>query len=188
MYIKRNIKKINSNSATNIPQRKTLKSNGRSKYKLPSYSDVPSGNYFSEIVYAGFTTTGKGKPAIEVHYKMISSAAAYKKANGIPLDEKDSKVYYVKQIYPEGTEFYDSFIDSMDEALGCDGEEFDIEEVVGVTEYVSIGYDAGCDIGGIKRRDPCDFEDFIKEEEPDEESEDEYEDEYYAEPGYEHDF
>lgn len=188
MYIKRNIKKRTTGQSANTTQHQSLRSTGQSKYKLPIYSDVPPGNYFSEIVYAGFTTTSKGKPAIEVHYKMISSAAAYKKANGIPLDEKDSKVYHVKQIYPEGTEFYHSFIDSMDEALAREGEEFTLDEVVGVTEYVSIGYDEGCDIGGIKRRHPCDFEDFIKEEEPDEESEDEYEDEYYVEPGYELDF
>lgn len=137
---------------------RNFKSNGLSKYKYPVYDEVPAGDYFSKITSAKFTQTQKGKDAVEVLYEIKDGITCYKIANGkLPLDA-ENKPYYIKQLYPEDTQYYDSFVDSMSEALNVD--DFDIEDIIGTTEYVHLSYDKS-NIGGYSDRMPFEWEDFI---------------------------
>ncbi len=172
MYgIKRNIKKKKQNKTELEPKTKInnknenrLRSTGYSKYKFPFYDEIPAGNYFSEIKYARFMTTSTGKTALEVGYKFMDAIMCYKKVNGkLPKDTKIDS-YYIKQVYPENSLFYEAFVDSMADALDADN--FEIDDVIGITEYISLAYDKS-DIGGFKQRMPFDIEDFIEGEQDD---------------------
>lgn len=174
MYgIKRNVKIGNkvvgaANKVEPIVKKNSrkLKSNGYGKYKFPIYDDVPAGNYFSEVKAANPTITKSGKEAVEVFYEIKDGTTCYKIANGILPEDAENKPYYIKQVYPEGSQYYDNFVDSMAEALNKD--EFDYNDIVGITEYNTLSYDKG-DVGGFSKRMPFNFEDFIEENQEDEE-------------------
>ena len=165
MYgIKRNVKmnpivkkenKINP-IVTKNPHR--LKSNGFSKYKFPVYEEVPSAKYFSKITDAKYTVTKSGKDAVEILYEIKDGVTCYKIANGILPDDTQNNPYYIKQVYPEGSQYYNNFVDSMAEAL--DKNDFELDEVIGVTEYTTLSYDKS-DIGGFSERVPFEWDDFI---------------------------
>ncbi len=180
MYIKRNIrmkKQDNTNhvTTTGISNKGAgyLKSTGRSKYNFPRYGEIPAGNYFSTIMDARFMTTSSGKESVEVCYKMIDAVFCYKYVNGIlPVDAKPKK-HYVKQVYPLDSVYYDAFTDKMGKALNKVN--FHIDEIIGITEYISLAYDnSNSNIGGIKDRKPCTLDDFIQADDQDEEAEEWY--------------
>ena len=182
MYVKRNIKiggkvkgptKIVEPLVRRNPRR--FKSQGLGKYKFPIYDDIPAGDYYSKITSIKETITKSGKEAVEVFYEIKDGTTCYKIANGILPEDAENKPYYIKQVYPEGTQYYDDFVDSMAEAL--EKEDFEIDEVIGVTEYNTLSYDKG-DIGGFSRRCPCEWEDLIVETSPND-NKDDLDEEYY---------
>lgn len=155
MKIKRNVKKFNNSNSKGCTQGTKLKSLGLGKYEFPTYNKVPGGEYFSEIKEARRTVSAKGKETIEVYYKIEDASTIYKIANGsLPATTKVD-AYYIKQSYPIDTTYCDEFIDSMAEALGYD--EFDIKDVVGVTEHVKLSYGSG-NMGGFSKRIPFERE------------------------------
>ena len=95
---------------------------------------------------------------------MKDGITSWKIANGFLPPDTINKSFYVKQIYPVGTSYYEDFVDSMSESLGYyDGEEFTLEEIIGRTEYVNIAYDSyNSDLGGIKGRCPMSWKEFIQ--------------------------
>lgn len=144
----------NSTMKRNSP---SLTSNGYSKYRFPVYDEVPSGQYFSKVKSAEYTTTKAGKPAIEVRYIMKDFNTCYKIYKGFVPENEKNPPFYIKQRYPQNTQYYEAFVDSMSEAL--EKESFALNEVIGVTEYVVLSYDKS-DIGGFSERYPFDEEDF----------------------------
>lgn len=135
-----------------------FKSNGLGKYKYPNCYEIPAGKYFSKVTNVKFSQTRTGEEAIDVYYEIRDGKTCYDIANGIiPADTKNDP-YYIKQKYPETSKYYDMFVDSMSEAL--EKEEFEYEEVIGVTEFVKLEYDKS-DIGGFTERTPLEWDDFI---------------------------
>lgn len=148
-----NIKR-NSTIKRNPP---SLTSKGYGKYKFPVCDEVPSGKYFSEVTSAEYITTNAGKPAIEVRYILKDFVTCYKIYNElVPKNEKNPH-FYIKQRYPENSQYYDAFVDSMSESL--EKENFTLDDVIGVTECVKLSYDKS-DLGGFSERFPFDEEDF----------------------------
>lgn len=176
MYgIKRNIKmktqvkkSVNKSVDTANNRGHIVKSKGLGKYKFPICDEVPSGNYFSKITGIKTTTTRAGKPTLEVLYEIKDGIICYKIANGLLPQDAENKPYFIKQSYPEDTQYYDEVIDALSEALGVDT--FEIGEAVGVTEYVALSYDKSV-IGGFSKRTPCDWEDFIEQNPSDDNTE-----------------
>ena len=167
MYIKRNIKKFNnSNTAATtatavIPAPQTIKSSGLGRYKLPTCDEVPAGPYFSEVVSARFKTTNSGKSAIEVMYDIKNGYTCKKIAIG-KLPPNTPNEYHIKQIYPDGTPYYEDFVDSMTEALGLKyGTAFTLDDIKGVTEFIKISYNSYSDLGGIEERCPLSWDEFM---------------------------
>lgn len=160
--IKRNI--VNLHTVNTLASKSNnsgvLKSNGLGKYKYPIYDEVPSNNYFSKIKKVENVILKSGKKALRVYYILKDFIKCHQVVNElVPADTYIEK-YYIKQDYPEGTEYYETFLDSMDEALNKGGIGFSKEEIIGVTEYVTLAY-GYCDIGGFTRRRPFVYEDFI---------------------------
>lgn len=148
-----------NNNSTNTGASSKLKSNGWGKYKYPIYGEVPPGWYVSEIMDYNETTTKSGKPTIEVYYKIEPQAQYYNRVNGLSKENDKIDNYYIKQSYPEGTQFRDEFVDSMCDALGKD--EFELEEIIGITERVSLSYKDYSNFGGFGQRDYVEEEDYI---------------------------
>lgn len=157
MHIQRNFKKRNPAEVKSQPRR--LISSGRGKYKYPVIDEVPAGYYFSKIDGATFTTTSKGKDAIEVLYELKDYTTCYKIATGMLPKDTEIKTYYIKQTYPEETQYYYAFTDSMADAL--EGKDFLPEDVIGVTEYVTLAYDKS-PIGGFTKRLYLTWEEFVE--------------------------
>ncbi len=157
MHIKRNIKKRNPAEVISQPRRIT--SNNQGKYKYPIIDEVPPGHYFSKIDGAAFTITSKGKDAVEVLYELKDYTTCYKIATGMLPEDTEISSYYIKQTYPEKTQYYDTFADSMAEALGA--KEFLPEEVINITEYVTLAYDKST-IGGFTKRFYLTWEEFVE--------------------------
>ena len=82
MLITRTKKNNNNNPNTsNTGFSSKLKANGLGKYKYPTYDEVPSGWYVSEIMDVKETTTKSGKPTIEVFYKISLAIQAQASAS-----------------------------------------------------------------------------------------------------------
>ena len=147
----RNFKKFNNGNNKGGIQGTQLESLGLGKYQFPICGEVPPGEYFSEIKEVRETVTAKGKPTIEVYYKIENAYTIYQIANGRLPDTTKVDTYYIKQSYVIGTPYYYNFLDGMAEALGRD--KFREEDVVGVTEHVELSY-GNSDIGGFSERTP----------------------------------
>ncbi len=141
-----------------------LKANGLGKYRYPIYGDIPGGWYVSKITDAKMGTTRKGKSSIEVYYEIEPVSQCYKRMNDLLKDNYKDERYYIKQSYPEDTQFYDDFADAMADALGKDA--FDLSETIGVTEQIQLTYNNYNNFGGIDGREPIKYEDYIKTDEP----------------------
>lgn len=156
MKIQRNSKYQQKTS--NIDTNKII-SYGLGKYKYPVFDKVPSGWYVSRIDAAKYGTTSSGKPCIDVYYKIEHESQCYQRVNGLIKDDYEMEYSYIKQSYPEGTQFYDDFVDAMFESLG--NNKFSLSEIIGVTERIGISYRPHSDIGGIDERCPIDEDDYI---------------------------
>ena len=162
MIIKRKATQIptGATSANNkLPQTGNL---GYGKYRLPLEADVPPDQYYSEIVHIENTTTRSDKEAIAVYYKITKFSDVFKKANNLLKKGEKLKIYYIKQIYPIDSEAYLDFIESMYEALELPYDvQIDMDQCVGVTEDISLGYTSRSGIGGINARRYWEDDDFI---------------------------
>lgn len=147
----RNVKKFNNGNSKGCIQETKLRSLGLGKYEFPTYDKVPGGWYFSEIKEAKWIVSKAGKDALEVYYKIEDAGTIYKIVNGRLPDTEKIKTYYIKQIYIKGSPRYNTFVDSMAEELKC--VEFEVEDVLGITEHAKLVYDQG-DIGGFRQRNP----------------------------------
>ena len=137
-----------------------LKSSGLGKYKYPTCDIVPPNTYFSKVKKVENVILKSGKKALRVYYILKDFIKCHKMVNElIPADTHIEK-YYIKQDYPLGTQYYETFLDSMDEALNKGGIGFSIEEIIGITEYVTLAY-GKCDIGGFTHRRPFVYDDFV---------------------------
>ena len=86
----------------------------------------------------------------------------YRKANKLFKEGEKLKVLYIKQIYTLDSDPHRRFLESMYDALNLDYEEdIDLNDCIGQTEWISIGYLSSTGIGGIQQRTPWEDEDFI---------------------------
>ena len=155
----RNILKPNNISETKSVNKRKL---GFSKYRLPCDGDVPADKYYSLIVNVENYYTYSGKHVIAVYYDIAKFSDVYQKVNGVVPKDTKLKVFYIKQVYPIDSDPYIDFLESMYEALGVDYEEnIDINDFIGVSEVISLGYTSKTGIGGITDRCPWEKEDFI---------------------------
>lgn len=164
--VKRNNRGLAANKPAQDADSNMLVSKGFSKYKLPYSDEIPSGNYYSIIVHVETKTGMNGKTMYIVYYRMKSAITCYRITNGLPLKSNEDRFYYVKQVYTKGSPRYDAFTDAMAKALGLGKNvPFKIEDIIDMTEHVTLGYIDKSGIGGfIKRCRGCD-KDFIKIEE-----------------------
>jgi len=183
MKIKRNIKRINTIIKNDSNQSTKLRSTGRGKYVFPFCDEIPPDIYFSEIKDARNTLTKSGKDAVEVFYVMRNASICSQVVNGINPNEEKKKLYYVRQIYPIDTEYYEHFEDAMSDALQLDGEAFDLNDIIGVTELVSLSYKFSQSIGGFDDRKPWTVDDFAISKEYEEDC-GEYGEDIYNEESY----
>ena len=134
-------------------------SSGMSKYVFPYETSIRAGKYISIVEDAKETTTSRGKDGIIVYYKIRDAIDLYNRINEKVPEGTPIKTYYIKQIYPEGTGFYDAFLDSMAEAL--DTESVNLNDVVGVIEYVTLSYKSKDSMGGYSKRQWTTLENFV---------------------------
>ena len=161
--VKRNIKKTASSQTEPTAEMPNLfRSEGLSKYKFPTYDEVPAGYYFSKIEKVKPVTTKAGKPAYEVCYILRDGVTCYNIIKGNRPVDTEIKTYYIKQSYPTESQFFYDFIDAMAVALDIGNKEFFIDDIVGVEEYVTLGYGRS-DIGGFTKREPFEFEAYLQE-------------------------
>lgn len=103
---------------------------------FPRESEIPAGNYFSEIddVSAGYTKSGK--KCVDVYYYLQSF--------------KDHEVYYMKLRYPEGSRPLNDLYRAVHKAGVPVGS--DLSAAIGVTEKIKLVYDSDDCIGRIAVR------------------------------------
>ena len=133
-----------------------FKSNGYGKFKYPTYEEVPSGEYFSKIVAAEDSITSNGKYAIELLYEIISLQECYKIVNGLMSEKDTDAVIYIRIKLSESNPYYQIFIDSMSRALDKGDEEFEVKDLKGITEHITLAYNG--DYANYIERFPYKFE------------------------------
>ena len=172
LNLKRNVctKRNNSGAKSPATQKDSFQSNaplmlqstGRGKYRLPQEDEIPADTYVSRIMAATETVTRSGKKAIEVLYKLQQYTECYREVNGLSNCDY-SYYYYIKQIYTYGTQFYDEFVDAMANALNITrGNTFTLEQIVGITEAVKLGYYGNSKFGSFMGRCRICYEDLLK--------------------------
>ena len=106
-------------------------------------NNVPAGKYESIIEKLKEVTTKRGFPAVEVCYELKS------------LGGTSSQTYKVKQVYPEGTEYYGDFVKAMEDAINAsDDQEISFDDLIGVTEKVTVMYPNNGNWGTFTDRKP----------------------------------
>ena len=137
---------------------------GWSQYVFPREDTVPPDSYYSEIVKIENTITYSKEKAIAVYYKIAKFSDVYKKANHLSEKNEKLKILYIKQVYPINSDAYDRFIDTMYEELGLnDDENITVDDCIGLTEAISIGYISRSGIGSIMDRCYWDEECFVEQ-------------------------
>ena len=155
----RNIVRPCTTSNTKTSQNKKL---GYGKYRLPNIDDVPADQYYSMIVHIENTTTSRSnKKAVAVYYDIAKFSDVYRKVNKFFKEGEKVKELYIKQIYPLSSDSYILFLEAMHDALNVSYEEdIDLNDCIGVTECISLGYSNFSPIGGIQQRYPWEYGDF----------------------------
>ena len=128
-------------------------------YKLPYPSQVPAGDYISRVVSAKETTTKSGNDAIEVCYEIKDASICEKILKGKLPSNTNIPAHNIRQVYPLGTSFFDSYCEAMAEAVGAD--EMDLDDTIGVTEKVTLDY-GNANIGGYVERQPLNPSEYDK--------------------------
>lgn len=159
---------VSSPVISNAPSTKnviTLKRNGLGQYKFPLEHAVPEGVYVSKIAHVKHSVTGKGTPAIEVYYDLKPYDQCKREVNGWAKPTDKKVTHHIKQKYPEGTEYYDEFVDAMADALCADDDDdFEFDAIKGVDELVFLKYKTDGGLGNIEKRKPIDNLDFLLED------------------------
>ncbi len=164
--IKRRLKKrITTQSTVTSPAKSVpafeMSGTGLGLYRLPRCGEMPPGNYYSEVIHATYVTTKAGDKAVKVYYTLMDAIDCYQVANNIRPADTVIKKHYVIQVYPYGSTPYLDFTDSMAEALGLGyGVSFSLEDIIGVTEYVTLSFTSKGGIGGFDSRAPFKWSDF----------------------------
>lgn len=164
MYIKRNFKrKFNYNESVEPvrqPKEKTIKVEGNFKY--PRYDEVPSGRYYSTIKAVDESKTSAGAPAFEIRYELVEEGVCYKIAIGELPEDTMQGTHHIIQKYPKTSQAYKDLIASLD--IVFDGDEYDMEDIVNIGEFVTLAYDCKySDIGGFSKRYPISWQEFLEE-------------------------
>ena len=132
---------------------------GYSKYKLPTPDVLPVGVYFSTIVDARHTTTESGERAVEVLYKMRYSGYIWKNPIHMNTNIIHLGLYYIKELYLENSPQYSNLANSMLDAFSLG---FPLGDIKGITECVEIYYLENGNVGGIDKRYPMSWKEFLK--------------------------
>ena len=157
--VKRNIYTSRASNSNKLP---TSKNMGFSKYVLPKVDTVPGGHYYSIIKKVENSLTWKKEKAITVYYRISPCPEVYKKVNNLLPEGTKITRYYIRQVYPIGSSYYDTFITAMYEELGQSyDEDIEFDEIVGLTELIILSYEKLDGIGGISERCYYKDEDFI---------------------------
>lgn len=157
--VKRNIVLRQKNDSRKLPTSKKL---GFSKYVLPKMDNVPAGDYYSMIENVENSVTRRQEKAITVYYRISPRVEIYKKANNLLPKGTKVRRYFIRQIYPIGSSYYDAFITAMHDELGKSYDEgIDFDEIIGLTELIILSYEKLDGIGGISQRCYYEDEDFI---------------------------
>ena len=157
--IKRNIGVRQESDSRKLPTSKKL---GFSKYVLPKIDDVPAGHYYSRIENVENSMTWRKEKAITVYYRISPRVEIYKKANNLLPKGTKVRRYFIRQVYPIGSSYYDTFITAMYDDLGKSyDEDIDFDEIIGLTELIILSYEKPDGIGGISQRCYYEDEDFI---------------------------
>ena len=159
IVVKRNMSAIQPNNSNKLP---TSKNMGFSKYVLPKVDIIPGGHYYSIIKNVEHSLTWKKEKAITVYYRISPCPEVYKKVNNLLPEGTKITRYYIRQVYPIGSSYYDTFITAMYEELGKSyDEDIEFDEIVGLTELIILSYEKLDGIGGISERCYYKDEDFI---------------------------
>lgn len=159
IVVKRNMSAIQPNNSNKLPTSKKL---GFSKYVLPKVDIIPGGNYYAMIDRAEKSLTWKKEEAITVYYRISPCPEVYKKVNNLLPKGTKITIYYIRQVYPIGSSYYDTFITAMYNELGKSyDEDIELDEIIGLTELIILSYEKLNGIGGISQRCYYTDEDFI---------------------------
>ena len=131
-----------------------------SKYHFIKYNEVPPGYYLSEIRAVCNTKTKKNQPAFDVCYEVVDAYQyyAYKRNR---IEKNDLNLYHIKERFPLECACTDEFISLLCDEYGFD-DEINGDELVGLTELYSIGYDRDDAFGAIRDRQYCTPEELIE--------------------------
>lgn len=157
----------------NIVKRTVIKNNEREKkikfkksclgkYQFPIETNVPPGLYISKIEAICQSCTKRGEQSYDVCYRIASLSACYRKANGILSQGEEVNYYFIKQRYVYGSDYDAMFIEAMHNT-GIVDDEFDADDVIGITEKISLIYKSDGGLGSIDKRCPITRKD-LKEE------------------------
>lgn len=119
-------------------------------FKMIKRDEVPQDYYLSEIVGISWGTIKDGKRVLEVYYKIEETYQAMLRTADALEDWYTPTYKYVKEIYIEGRYKYRCFMQAM--AAILDKDNFQFHEVLGVQEYIGIGYVDNNLIGFIHAR------------------------------------
>lgn len=164
VQIKRNIKKTSAVKRDVSIKPRKHKSNGFGKYQYPICGVVPAGYYVTRIMHAEDVVNNQGKDASVIYYKLEPFQQCYQRIFELLPNGYQEKYYYIKQQYVFGSKFYNEFVESMTDALYAE-DGFDIEDTIGVEEYVELSYKDYSDIGGFDSRYPVCYDDLLEHHE-----------------------
>lgn len=136
-------KKVTGSILGNSKKSGSLKREKVVNFEFIFKNNIPAGKYESTIEKLKEVTTKRGFPAVEVCYELKS------------LGGTSSQTYKVKQVYPEGTEYYDDFVKAMVDAINAsDDQEISFDDLIGVTEKVTVMYPNNGNWGTFTDRKP----------------------------------
>ena len=133
---------------------------GYHKYKFPSPGVIPEGAYFSTIVYVRPLNVDTYSSPLEVLHHIRYNEFCWRNANTYQPHRIVVTNYYIKELYSPGSWEYSNFIASMSRAPGIKNT---LESAKGVTEYVEICYKKNSDLGGISKRYPVPWHEFLND-------------------------
>lgn len=163
MYMKRNVRKHNSNAKPIVKEKTpmTLNRKGYGKYRYPKFDEIPGGPYFSKVMHAEFSETRGGVPSIDLFYKMTDAYTCWKIDRGVLPADTEKTIYYIRQRCPKDSVHYDKLEDSMEWWLELKKTEFFPENIIGATEYVWLEYEGKSDLATFKNRGTVTWEEFL---------------------------
>ena len=124
-----------------------------SKYNFIKYDEVPPGYYLSEIRAVCNTKNRKGQPTFDVCYEIVDAYKYYAYRHK-RINKSELKFYCVKERFPLEGACTDRFISLLCDEYGFN-DEINGDDLIGLCEVYSIGYDDDSAIGNITDRKEC---------------------------------